>query len=92
MCLGENLERKRERIYLEKCSKCPESFFFSWSVGVWGLYIENITFRLLAATKWPLVGANGPLVTPRSNADISNPGFFPGLILDAYLEAFLTFN
>ena len=35
MCLGKNLERKRERIYLEKCSKMPKIIFFGLR-GVWG--------------------------------------------------------
>ena len=28
MCLGENLDRKRKRICLEKCSKLPNPFLF----------------------------------------------------------------
>ena len=33
--LGKNLERKRERICLEKCSKMPKIIFFGLR-GVWG--------------------------------------------------------
>ena len=36
MCLGDNLERKRERICREKCSKLPYFHFF-FNLGVEGL-------------------------------------------------------
>ena len=49
MYLGENLERKRERICREKCSKWPKSvfyFIFIFKRGSRGLYNENLTFWL----------------------------------------------
>ena len=47
MYLGETLERKRERIYLEKFSKCPKSFVLVCK-GFRGLYNEKLAFWLLA--------------------------------------------
>ena len=38
MCLGKNLERKRERICLEKCSKMPKIIFFGLRGGL-GVFI-----------------------------------------------------
>ena len=45
MCLGENLESKRERIYLEKCSKMPD-FFFLGLTGSGGICKLFVTLQL----------------------------------------------
>ena len=88
MCLGEDLERKIERIYLEECSENPRTvilFYFIWE-GYGGINSWKVTIRL------PVVGFGGHLVATGPNADISNPGFFPGSDLDEYLESFLKFD
>ena len=80
MCLGENLERKRERICLEKCSKMPKIIF----LGGFGGYIDVLVTLQLR----PLVRSSSPLVVAKFDVDICNLGFFPGLTLDAYLKVF----
>ena len=44
ICLGENLERKRERI----------CFFLLQNEGFGSIYSRNLTLRLLTALKWLL--------------------------------------
>ena len=44
MCFWKELERKRERIYLENLQ-----FFFSSSRGLGGIYGKNLTLQLLVA-------------------------------------------
>ena len=88
MCLGEDLERKIERIYLEECFENPRTviwFYFIWE-GYGGINSWKVTIRL------PVVGFGGPLVATGPNADISNPGFFLGSDLDEYLESFPKFD
>ena len=52
MCLGENLEGKRERICPEKCSKLPNYLFIYYYYyylserGSRGIYIEKVTLQL----------------------------------------------
>ena len=81
MCLGENFERKIERNYPKNAPKLPKiaqnCFFFR---GVWGSF----------QWKFDLSTSGGPLVATKSNADISNHGFFPSSTLDACLKAFLS--
>ena len=56
MCLGENLERKTERIYLENA---PNWLIFNYLflfIFIWvasrGIYIKKVTIQL----QWPLSG------------------------------------
>ena len=49
MCLGENLERKRGRIYLKngpKLPRIPFFFFFLIRGGFGGIYRQKVTFQL----------------------------------------------
>ena len=76
MCLGKNLERKRERICLEKCSKMPKIIFFGLRGGSGGIYRLFFTLQLLAAIQWPPVSSNDPLGCARLVADVSSLDFF----------------